>query len=67
MTFRKITPLSFVLVFVAISLVWLRASLRERKSQAMYQATVALYSRDLRPGITRDDVRRLLSRRETRN
>ena len=56
MTFKKIAALFIVTVLVAVSFVWLRATLRERKRQDAYQAVVAMYSRDLSPGTTRDNV-----------
>ncbi len=60
MTFKKIAALFIVTVLVAVSFVWLRASLRERKRQANYRATVAMYSRDLPLGITRDAVEKYI-------
>jgi hypothetical protein len=40
MTFKKLAVLFVMLVIVAVSFMWLLTSLRERKRQAIDQATV---------------------------
>ena len=52
-----------VLVFLGIILFRTRSRSTERKREAEYQAVVATYSRDLRPGATREDVEEYIRRR----
>jgi hypothetical protein len=56
MTLKKLAALFVAIVLIVTGLVWLRANRRERKRQVAYQAVVAMYSRDLSPETTRDDV-----------